>query len=97
MSSIISGTHRPQDLIPAFLDAVEDLAPEEYAALRLTPFPCPPAYALEDEDSDWWDGPDCAWFLNEELWNILDSVAPDGHYFGAHPGDGSDFGFWGVG
>ena len=32
--------------------------------------------------------------LVESLFNILDSIAPDGTYFGAHPGDGSDFGFW---
>jgi hypothetical protein len=33
-------------------------------------------------------------YLNEYLWNIIDGIAPVGCYFGAHPGDGSDFGFW---
>ena len=28
------------------------------------------------------------------LIDVLDAYAPDGFYFGAHQGDGSDFGFW---
>lgn len=32
--------------------------------------------------------------LNSNIWEYLNQVAPDGCYFGAHPGDGSNFGFW---
>lgn len=30
----------------------------------------------------------------DELSSALNNLCPDNHYFGAHPGDGSDFGVW---
>jgi len=58
---------------------------------------------LDDAHHAWWD----AAFANVEgvemihdtlsvLMDSLDSFAPPGMQFGAHPGDGSDFGWWPV-
>lgn len=68
LGTVIQGTHRPQDLIPAFL---AEVAPEH----------------------GWWNSKDAACLL-ESLLDILNDHAPDGWYFGAHPRDSSDFGFW---
>ncbi len=90
--SFSHGTLRPQDLIPALLDALAQVHPEAYAQLMLAPFGPVPAHAQEDDGAAWWT--DEAPHTVESLIDALNEVAPDGYYFGAHPGDGSDFGFW---
>lgn len=95
-TSVIHATHRPQDLIPAFLDAVRDVAPAHYEGMMASSFGPIPAYVQDEGDSsDWWQSDDASYLL-EELFNVLNDHAPEGYYFGAHPGDGSDFGFWQI-
>lgn len=91
--TISHGTHRPQDLIPAFLDALRTVNPAAYDQLTLgSGHPPIPSYALEDEDAQWWNE-DAQWIL-EDLISCLEESAPEGTYFGTLEGDGSDFGFW---
>lgn len=85
--TVIRATHRTQDLIPAFLDVIKD-TPEYVQVL-----PNIPAYAMDDTRSEWWDSEEAVYLL-EELFDTINAYAPEGYYFGAHPGDGSDFGFW---
>lgn len=94
IGSLIHATLRPQDLIPCFLDAVREYAPAEYEQMMTPAFGPIPAYVQDEGDScEWWQSDDASYLL-EDLFNILEGVAPDGFYFGAHEGDGSDFGFW---
>ena len=92
--TVSHGTMRPQDLIPAFLDALAEVWPDAYEGYMAAPFPPIPAYVTDEGDSsEWWDSEDAA-FLLEALFDQLDEAAPADHYFGAHPSDGSDYGFW---
>lgn len=86
---------RPQDVLPPVMDALRELDPVKYSAIVTAPFPLPPAYVQDEgDDSEWWDSQECHHFLWEELFDALNACAPDGFYFGAHPGNGSDYGFW---
>ena len=94
--SVSHGTLRNQDLIPAFLEAVLQLDPDTPMALINTTMPEELREAPQDnDDHEWWYTETAYWVL-EQLDDVLNDYAPDGYYFGAHEGDGSDFGFWKI-
>jgi hypothetical protein len=83
IGSISSGTMRPEDLIPVFADHLRrlrgSLPRAIYDGIR----------ALRgDLDSE-----DAADILSD-LADALGEYAPPYFYFGAHPGDGANYGFW---
>lgn len=96
IGTVSHGTMRPQDLIPCFLDVLSDVWPEAYDGYMVAAFSPIPAYVQDEgDDSEWWASDDASYLL-ESLFDQLDEASPDGFYFGAHPGDGSDYGFWPI-
>ena len=94
IGSISKGTFLNSDLIPEFLDAVREYAPDHYIGLMAAPFGPIPAYVMDEgADSSWWTSLE-AMELRVQLEDILNECAPEGAYFGAHHGNDSDFGFW---
>jgi hypothetical protein len=83
---VSEGTLRSQDLLPAFLRALEAVDPDAYQKV-------PHIHALKDEGAKWWDSEECAWFVSDVA-DAIDSACPDGLVFGAHEDDGACFGFW---
>lgn len=97
IGSVSHGTLRPEDLIPTFAELLEQLNSDSYSE-----FVTDNTYLFADfeemhtyiclggqlYDSDWLEGE-----VNE-LIDRLSELAPPYFYFGAHEGDGSDFGFW---
>lgn len=85
--SVSHGTMRTQDLIPVFMSVLRD-TPEYVQVMNAVP-----CHAQDDKEAEWWDSEDAHWLL-VSLTETLESYAPEGYYFGSHPGDGSDYGFW---
>lgn len=82
--TVSEGTLDPNELIPKFLAVLDSLDPAEAALIRAD------AEALGRGEADGYDELD----LLAELEDALNDCAPEGYYFGAHWGDGADFGFW---
>jgi hypothetical protein len=85
IGSVSSGTMNPDDLIPAFLDALRDLDPERAEAIENE-------FKSEDPGADWDASVEND--LLDALFDALNEHAAPYFYFGAHPGDGADYGFW---
>jgi hypothetical protein len=103
-SIIISeATLRPEDLIPAFLSALDDAMEQSTFAKgadapeRVQRFAQVTAQLGEMErrieTEGYYDSEESMWDM-ETLTDLLDEYAPAGTYFGAHEGDGALFGFW---
>lgn len=90
LGSVSTGTLRPEDLIPSFLDEAESLRlpREERKIVRAIR----KAVHDADDESAYWDE-DADGDL-DDLFGILENHVPDFCTFGAHEGDGSDFGVW---
>ena len=93
-TSISTGTLQLSDLVPRCFRALHDLdsdAADTIARKNLCSFV---RIALDEKDTEDEVAVNAAYELFNELCDALDALAPAGCYFGAHPGDGSDFGFW---
>lgn len=89
--TVSHGTMRDEDLIPAFIGVLHDIDPVRSETFYKK-FPSYPDAVDFSND----DGGDEAASMTAWLFDELDAMAPDGYYFGAIEGDGSDYGFWAV-
>lgn len=90
IGSISHGTMRAEDLIPCFASELDYLLrkqPRSFKRAEMRKL-IREANAVSDFDSE-----DAQWIM-EELFDALNEFAPPYFYFGAHEGDGSDYGFW---
>lgn len=44
--------------------------------------------------TNWWESDEASFLLNEDIYEAMDALTPDGYYFGSHPGDGACIGYF---
>jgi len=100
LGSLIHAT-LSEDLIPAFLFALEDYKHPKAFAFNSELIELGFGHSMcgacglgnREEWPEAFDD-DMASEIIGDMMDALNELAPDGYYFGAHEGDGSDFGFW---
>jgi hypothetical protein len=95
IGSISHATMRAADLIPRFLDELESQRPLSRVHRKLVRDIKRnlPEGVLGGKHEDYFDTEDATWDL-EALFDALNEYCLPYFYFGAHPGDGSDYGYW---
>lgn len=101
LGTISHGTLRTVDLVEAFVDALSGIieyglgsdAPEDVRHVGYLHERLGDIERRVEASNDYATSEDSVYDL-EWLMDTLQEFAPAGTYFGAHVGDGSDFGFW---
>ena len=99
IGTVISGTMRPEDLMPALFEALvyfDEGRAEGWAHYwRDIHFAM---CACEGDSDDMFASldPEKVGYALNDLFDELDKISPEGCYFGSHPGDGSDYGWWPI-
>ena len=88
--TISRGTLRSQDLLSTYVDFLTNQGVDLESLLDNRALV---SEALKDDLHEYWLSEDACWDL-QAIEGAMEDLAPEGTWFGAHPGDGSDFGFW---
>ena len=89
--SVSKDTDDRRDLTESFLSVIVDTP--EYEQILISPFPIIPNSAHYDSDHSYWEG-DGSKLFYEELINVINLYTPRGFYFGEHPDEKLNYGFW---
>jgi hypothetical protein len=88
--TISHATLRTEDIIQAILNFLATSSPEniENEVWEIEQNVIIAREQGNDEELDF--------ILHEDAFPLMNAIAPEDNYFGAHPGDGSDIGFWQI-
>lgn len=91
IGSVSSGTMREEDLVPTFLDVLQDLDKAKHDEIMEEYKDVLDNDDVDEESDEYHEGMQ---YCCEALFDALNDYAPPYAHFGAHEGDGADYGFW---
>jgi len=103
MGTLSSGSMKTEDILPECIYFLKSIAKDcqitkqvkaivaEYNKLEVNDNG---DYSTDDSHEGMDSAESAEMLLNEDCFNLLNEIAPPYFYFGSHPGDGADFGFW---
>ena len=96
--TVSEATMLARDLIPSFMDILALYNKRAYDEINdsLREYARMDDWRDVSDDGERWDSQAASYILNDEIWSAMNDIAPTGYYFGAHPGDGADYGYWRV-
>ncbi len=94
--SVSHATLKEEHLIERFISFIEGVYNELSASQqkKFNEIKAEVNLLEREEDGDFVDAETAGYILNEDLFDLMNDIAPEGTYFGSSEGDGSDFGFW---
>ena len=93
--SISTATMRKEDLIPCFYEFVKENNQNYFDDSTILYNRIVTFTSDEGIWESYYDSEDSDYDL-EELFDAMETLADDGYYFGSHPGDGANYGFWEI-
>lgn len=84
VGTVSQATMRPQDILSSCLEVLAEYWPEKYEEIDSQ---------VPWDDNNFWYSEEADWLL-KDVWDAMNEIAPGFCFFGSHPGDGADYGFW---
>lgn len=95
--TVSRATLRNDDIALACIEAIFSVDPDKVKEILENDLEAAQALfekATWNAEHKYWETEDAFLFVSETLFDIMESLAPAGYYFGNNEGDASDFGYW---
>jgi hypothetical protein len=97
--TVKSGTLKLCELLPCFMEEVNRIDKLNTLGSQRSLMVEHPKYigvtVPYDCSNEWWDSEEAAQMF-EDIVELINTVTPGGLYFGSHPDDGADWGYWEI-
>ncbi len=93
-TTVSKGTHKLEDIIPAFMHELKTLWQNRYIDLIIEHPNLRKALKDQKKDDPWWHSQEALRILVCDIFTAISKCAPVGYHFTTHPDNDDVYGFW---